>query len=1331
MKAAKAERTRRFELPFGLGGVFGKKDAKTTRTRASKAPRVEQGGLSLDTKLDIIGLALVVVAAALLLASLSPNQGAITGEINRFLSYLFGWGAIAIPFSMLAAGIWLLIRHFGEDAPTLPVQQVIGLAILYVTIITIMQFVKAFEYPPDALQSGLLPQFIELSSTLGQGGGYIGGQLYTLLITLAGEWAGFALLLIPLAVGLMLSVQLGFAELALVFISSLRNMRDQARTRAVRREAELAKRQEQRALAAQSAPQVAATSRPTEALPAGTRPALAPPPQSPVPVQLPLGASAEPRSIPITQGGRTITASFDTEADESELPVPVRPAASFAQAPAPEKPEAAARGGGLGRLIPGAVAGAAAAGAAAAFKALTPTEEADEFEPHDTVRRGLGGLRLPSLPGKKPDADKSPPAQPGANKPGGILSGLGQRRPDAAAPATPPTPAAAAPKPPIDTAPPAPTLSPAAPVQTPAPPPQTGQADDQQPAPRMGDLLRAGGSGLAAPARPSASDTEVGLKPASAGAGGSSLPGPRSFTPPAPPRAAPPLDIEADEDEDDDDLLAMKPAQPKGLGVAPRPASDTPFGPPRVMPVRGDSAATPEKPGEDAKRPQPAASVTPVGSWQDRMKALQGSLPGSDDGDKDKPADKPAAGSGSAAGSPLTPRPFSAGSDTQRQPPRIIKMDEDNQDIDDEDEDDLESLETASDAVKPAPMKPLSQPARPAAPTTGQPPGERPSPFAPRAPLTASSAFKRPETPPSIVRAPSPPAQTPPPPQQPAASISGSAANPPRVVTPAPTAPPAATAPPASAGEPPAAPRTGRREWKIPELSAVLASGMDQELDHALLLQRAKTIEETLESFGAPGRVVEVRTGPVITQFGVEPDYLTVRGGKKVRVKVSNIAQLDKDLQLALGAKSIRIEAPVPGKGYVGIEVPNEQASIVRLRDVMESEQFRKIKSPLAIALGQGVDGTPICADLTSMPHLLIAGTTGSGKSVCVNSIIGSLLLNNTPERLRFIMVDPKRVELTAYNGIPHLVSPVVVELERIVGVLKWVTREMDERYRRFSAAGARNIEDYNKHIPSGDQFMPYIIVIIDELADLMMLAPEETERVVTRLAALARATGIHLVIATQRPSVDVVTGLIKANFPARIAFAVAGSVDSRVILDQPGAERLLGRGDMLYMSGDSPAPQRLQGVFVSDTEINNITRSWRQQFDESTPGKLTITQFALDEMVKDSGSGGARSMGGGLGSGQPLRQQALWDRESGPTSYVSTRDPDSDDDGDIGEDGEDEMYEESVKLVRTLKKASVSLLQRRLRIGYTRAARLIDLMEERGVVGPAQSGSTPREVIG
>jgi DNA segregation ATPase FtsK/SpoIIIE-like protein len=518
-----------------------------------------------------------------------------------------------------------------------------------------------------------------------------------------------------------------------------------------------------------------------------------------------------------------------------------------------------------------------------------------------------------------------------------------------------------------------------------------------------------------------------------------------------------------------------------------------------------------------------------------------------------------------------------------------------------------------------------------------------------------------------------------------------------------------------------------RINWKLPDYRTLLSSGSEQEFDREHLLNQARVIEETLASFGAPGRVVEVNTGPVITQFGVEPDYLTARSGKKSRVKVSAIAQLDKDLQLALGAKSIRVEAPVPGKGYVGIEVPNTEASLVSLRDVMESEGFQKIKSPLAIALGMSVDGTPISADLTGMPHLLIAGTTGSGKSVCVNAIINSIVATNAPEQVKFIMVDPKRVELTGYNGLPHLIAPVVVELERIVGVLKWVTREMDERYKKFSNMGARNIIDYNKHRDENVEQMPYIVVIIDELADLMMLAPEETERTITRIAALARATGIHLVIATQRPSVDVVTGLIKANFPARIAFAVAGGVDSRVILDQPGAERLLGKGDMLYLSGDSPAPLRLQGVFVSDMEIANIGRYWKAQ----SVGVETIKPISSLTTNSAPTPQPHQTLGATMAQAPATNQSAFWDNSSDDSDPSDPNKLAVEDKTGNPDPQDDELYQTAVDMVRRLDKASISLLQRRLRIGYTRAARLIDIMEERGVVGPSKEGSSkPRDVL-
>ena len=495
---------------------------------------------------------------------------------------------------------------------------------------------------------------------------------------------------------------------------------------------------------------------------------------------------------------------------------------------------------------------------------------------------------------------------------------------------------------------------------------------------------------------------------------------------------------------------------------------------------------------------------------------------------------------------------------------------------------------------------------------------------------------------------------------------------------------PASTSTPAPMPPPTRSAAASTSPWQLPDYADMLSGGGEQRLEREVLRERAQIIEDTLRSFGAPGRVVAINSGPVITQFGVEPLHWEQRSGKQSRVKVGAIAQLEKDIQLALGARTIRVEAPVPGKGYVGIEVPNKTAALVSLRDVMATDAFRRLHSPLAIALGQRVDGSPVAADLIRMPHLLIAGTTGSGKSVCVNAIINSILLHNAPQQVRFLMIDPKRVELANYNGLPHLISPVVVEMERTVAMLKWVTAEMDQRYQRFSQSGARNIIEYNEQLPAGSDPLPYIVVVIDELADLMMTAPDITERLITRIAALARATGIHLVIATQRPSVDVVTGLIKANFPARIAFAVAGGVDSRVILDQPGAERLLGRGDMLFQSGEAPAPLRMQGVFVSDSEIENILSFWRAQ------GRTPLAPSTNPLPIRTA-------------------QKAIWSE---------------------AENGEEQTYAQAVALVRRLKKASVSLLQRRMRIGYNRAARLIDRMEAEGIVGPPTEGSKPRAVL-
>lgn len=481
---------------------------------------------------------------------------------------------------------------------------------------------------------------------------------------------------------------------------------------------------------------------------------------------------------------------------------------------------------------------------------------------------------------------------------------------------------------------------------------------------------------------------------------------------------------------------------------------------------------------------------------------------------------------------------------------------------------------------------------------------------------------------------------------------------------------------------------TASSAWILPAIDAILDPATPQAIQTSSDHDRARIIEETLKSFGAPAHVVEIHRGPTITQFGVEPDFVEARSGR-MRVRVSKIVNLADDLALALAAPRIRIQAPVPGRSYVGIEVPNEEISRVTLREVIEGESFQRMRSPLRLALGKNVSGVGVAIDLPSMPHLLIAGTTGSGKSVCVNSILCALLLNNTPLDLRLVLVDPKRVELTNYNGIPHLLAPVVVEADRVIGALQWMLREMDSRYHKFSQNGSRNIHEYNTRHPQDR--LPYLVVVIDELADLMMIAPDETERSITRLAQLARATGIHLILATQRPSVDVVTGLIKANFPARIAFAVASQIDSRVILDQPGAERLLGRGDMLFQSPDASAPVRLQGVYVSDSEIQRLVDYWRTAAATAVAGQSQNP--AIDTFPP----------------GVPLHQAPLWDDQE--------------------EDG-DPLLKEAIDLVRREGRASITMLQRRFRIGYTRAARLVDAMEEKQIISPAMPNSQVREVL-
>lgn len=482
--------------------------------------------------------------------------------------------------------------------------------------------------------------------------------------------------------------------------------------------------------------------------------------------------------------------------------------------------------------------------------------------------------------------------------------------------------------------------------------------------------------------------------------------------------------------------------------------------------------------------------------------------------------------------------------------------------------------------------------------------------------------------------------------------------------------------------------------WKLPRARDILDENARSEYDESLTEERVDILEGTLRSFGAPGKVVNIDRGPTVTQFGVEPLFIETRTGR-VKVRVNKIAALADDLALALSAASIRIQAPVPGHSYVGIEVPNGESAMVDLRGVLESDELQKKRKPLTFGLGRSVSGKAVAADLAGMPHLLIAGATGSGKSVCVNALLCSLLMYNTPDDLRLVLVDPKRVELTGYNGIPHLLSPVIVETDRVLGALQWMTREMDRRYHTFSDIGARNIDDYNRKAPAtGHRKLPNIVVVIDELADLMMIAPDETERTITRLAQLARATGIHLVLATQRPSVNVVTGLIKANIPARIAFAVSSNTDSRVILDKPGAERLLGKGDMLYQDPNAPEPARLQGVYVSDPEIQALVEYWREQ---AHPAGTQQPSEPVDQP----------------GENLPLKQISYLDED------ITKR------------DAGDALMKDAIEFVRAENKASVSMLQRKFRIGYTRASRLVDAMEEQGIIGAPKDGSGIRPVLG
>jgi S-DNA-T family DNA segregation ATPase FtsK/SpoIIIE len=513
----------------------------------------------------------------------------------------------------------------------------------------------------------------------------------------------------------------------------------------------------------------------------------------------------------------------------------------------------------------------------------------------------------------------------------------------------------------------------------------------------------------------------------------------------------------------------------------------------------------------------------------------------------------------------------------------------------------------------------------------------------------------------------------------------------------------------------------GHQDWRLPRLHEMLKDWERHADSDELIRQQGRTIQETLALFGVPADFEGAYKGPSVTQYLIKPGYLerTVQGEvKRMKIKVSKIASLANDLALALAAPSVRIEAPIPGTNYVGVEVPNQESNKVGLKELMESETFQAVKGPLRVALGEDVKGQPVVADLARMPHLLIAGATGSGKSACINSMLCCLLLTHTPDSLRLLMVDPKMVELSTYNGVPHLLSPVVTEVDKAAGVLFWAVKEMERRYAIFSKAGARDLVRYNEYLANrGEKPLPYIVVVVDEMADLMMAAPEEVEKHICRLAQMARAVGIHLIIATQRPSVDVITGLIKANFPSRIAFAVTSQTDSRVILDTPGAERLLGRGDMLFMAPDASKLDRVQGTWVSDEEINAIVRYWKgfRSLEAASDPPLDVPDSAKTSPGATAAEAASRATPAAAGPLTGLNQPPLFE-EIDAMRKVEAR---------------DELFDEAVQVVELEGRGSVSLLQRKLRIGYNRAARLVEQLEEAGILGPDQGGTQGRPLVG
>lgn len=486
---------------------------------------------------------------------------------------------------------------------------------------------------------------------------------------------------------------------------------------------------------------------------------------------------------------------------------------------------------------------------------------------------------------------------------------------------------------------------------------------------------------------------------------------------------------------------------------------------------------------------------------------------------------------------------------------------------------------------------------------------------------------------------------------------------------------------------------TRYEEWTFPTYDLLEEAHSQLMVDDEELKEKAKTIEEKLKEFGIDVTLKDARPGPTVTQFTLEP----AEG-----VRLSKIGALKDDLALALAAPSLRIEAPIPGKSLVGIEMPNKHRSTVHLREILESPQFVQSQSSLTLPLGRDVSGEAVVANLEDMPHLLIAGATGSGKSVCMNTFLSSLLYQNAPHELKFILIDPKRVELMPYDGIPHLLTPVLTEAEKALQALRWAVAEMGRRLHRFSEQGAKNIHEYNAKQKEEQNMLPRIVIVIDELADLMMRQfRRDTETMIARIAQMARACGMHLIIATQRPSVDVITGLIKANIPTRISFRVVSSVDSRTILDAIGAEDLLGMGDLLFSDAKTPKPVRMQGIFISTPEIERVINAVKI----AGGGKLT----------EQIGLGDDDEEGNEDDSDLPDENGIT----SGSTSMINL---------DADDNGGDDMFFEALHVVQEMGKASASLLQRQLKVGYARAARLLDIMEEKGLIGPPD-GAKPRKV--